>query len=170
MAFSRTHGIAAVLLGGVALLVALGKGALADPGGADFSGTYVASLPERAEIMHLHRDGTAGMTLSDQVTSGAGGFTFSDSLGSWRAAGAHRVSLRMLNLNFDLTGASPAFSGIAVVDYDLVFAPGKATFTASCAGKIFATGDDPLSPDSVPVAEFDCAYLDGYHYTRSTAP
>lgn len=170
MAISRTHGMAAALLGGVALIAALGRGAFADPGGADFSGTYVASLPERAEIMHLHRDGTAGMTLSDQVTSGAGGFTFSDSLGSWRATGANRVSIRMLNLNFDLTGSAPAFSGIAVVDYTLHFAPGKDTFTASCQGKIFATGDDPLDPSSVPVTEFDCAYLNGYHYSRASAP
>jgi hypothetical protein len=44
----------------------------------DFAGNYFASLPERAEILQLHQDGTAGMTLSDEVTAGAGGFTFSD--------------------------------------------------------------------------------------------
>jgi hypothetical protein len=44
--------------------------AAADPPGKskDFAGTYFASLPERAEILQLHEDGTAGMTLSDQVT------------------------------------------------------------------------------------------------------
>src|ERR1044071_3393750 len=45
--------------------------------GTDFSGTYTATLPERAEILNLHRDGTAEITLSDQVTAGAGGFIFS---------------------------------------------------------------------------------------------
>jgi hypothetical protein len=127
-------------------------------------------LPERAEIMNIHRDGTADMTLSDQVTSGAGGFTFSDSRGSWRVVGPRRLSLRMLNLNFDLTGAAPAYSGMAVVDYDIQFAPNKESFTASCQGKIFATGDDPLDPAAVPVTTFDCAYLDGYHYHRAHAP
>jgi hypothetical protein len=41
--------------------------AKADPPGKmdDFAGTYFASLPERAEILQLHEDGTAGMTLSD---------------------------------------------------------------------------------------------------------
>ncbi|WP_437996014.1 hypothetical protein WMF26_33145 [Sorangium sp. So ce185] len=76
----------------------------------------------------------------------------------------------MLNLNFDLTGAAPAFSGIAVVDYVLVFAPDKQTFTASCQGKIFATGVDPLDPGATPVTQFDCAYLNGYLYHRSPAP
>lgn len=168
MRISRRHLVVAVVAGAVGVWGAGVGGAFAD--GADFAGAYVASLPERAEIMHLHRDGTAGMTLSDQVTSGAGGFTFSDSLGSWRRVGANTISARMLNLNFDLTGAAPAFSGIAVVDYVLVFAPNKQTFTASCQGKIFATGDDPLDPDSTPVTEFDCAYLDGHLYRRSVAP
>jgi hypothetical protein len=64
-------------------LLALGASlAAADGGGGDFTGTYLASLPQRAEILQLHQDGTAEITLSDQVTSGAGGFTFSDSLGS----------------------------------------------------------------------------------------
>ena len=50
----------------------------------DFAGNYFASLPDRAETLQLHQDGTAGQTLSDEVTSGAGGFTFSDSYGSWK--------------------------------------------------------------------------------------
>src|SRR4051812_33508008 len=65
-------------------LLALGTSlAMADPPGKkeDFAGNYFASLPERAEILQLHQDGTAGMTLSDEVTAGAGGFTFSDSYG-----------------------------------------------------------------------------------------
>ncbi|WP_437596275.1 hypothetical protein WMF28_27225 [Sorangium sp. So ce590] len=168
MPISRIHLAATALVAAIGGLVANAGGAFAE--GTDFSGTYVASLPDRAEIMHLHRDGTAGMTLSDQVTFGAGGFTFSDSLGSWRRAGDHTVSLRTLNLNFDLTGAAPAFSGIAVVDYVLVFAPDKDMFTASCQGKIFATGVDPLDPGATPITEFDCAYLDGYTYHRSPAP
>src|SRR5262249_41738677 len=151
MTKSRAHWKIAALLAGAGLLLAGARAAIADADGADFTGTYEATLPERAEIMNIHRDGTATMTLSDQVTPGAGGFTFSDSRGSWRVVGPRRLSLRMLNLNFDLTGASPAYSGMAVVDYDIHFAPDKETFTASCQGKIFATGDDPLDPAAVPV-------------------
>lgn len=134
-----------------------------DPGG-DLAGTYVATLPERAEILQLHRDGTAGMTLSDQVTSGAGGFTFSDSLGSWKRSGPRRVVARFVNLNFDVTGPAATYSGAAVVDYVLDFAPNHRTFAASCQGRIFPTGEDPFDPSSTPVAEFDCAYLDGFLY------
>ncbi len=144
----------------------------AAPGGDGhgFAGTYIATLPERAEILQLQADGTAGMTLSDQVTSGAGGFTFSDSYGSWKRTGPRRLALRMVNLNFDVTAPAATYSGAAVVDYVLQFAPGLRTFAASCQGKIFATGDDPFDPGSVPVATFDCAYLDGFLYQRVVLP
>lgn len=131
-----------------------------------FAGTYIATLPERAEILQLHSDGTAMITLSDQVTAGAGGFTFSDSFGSWRVVGPRTLSARFVNLNFDLTGSVPAYSGAAVVDYRLEFAPGFGTFEASCLGKIYATGQDPFAPGATPVVEFDCAYLDGFQYKR----
>lgn len=151
----------------IAALFTLGLGTAAADG---FGGTYIATLPERAEIMQLHQDGTAGMTLSDQVTAGAGGFTFSDSFGSWKVAGPNTLTARMVNLNFDLTGAVPAYSGAAVVDYVIQFAPGHQTFTASCSGKIYPTGTDPLAPGSTPYIEFDCAYLNGYHYQRVPLP
>ena len=35
---------------------------------------------------------------------------------------------------------------------------------------VVGTGDDPLDPASIPVAEFDCAYLDGYLYQRVPLP
>lgn len=140
------------------------------PGDAGLAGTYIATLPERAEIMQLHADGTAGMTLSDQVTAGAGGFTFSDSLGSWKKVGPRTLAARFVNLNFDLTGSVPAYSGAAVVDYELHFSQGWQTFTASCLGRIFPTGQDPFDPGSTPVVEFDCAYLNGFHYRRVPLP
>lgn len=170
MSISRFQTLSLFTVGGLALLTMGGGARDAEASGADFSGTYVCSLPERAEIMTIQRDGTATMTLSDQVTFGAGGFTFSDSLGAWRVTGPNEVSIRMTNLNFDLTGAAPAFSGIAVVDYSLHFSQGKDTFTASCDGAIFAPGDDPLSPASTPVATFDCAYLAPFQYRRVTVP
>ena len=140
--------------------------AAAEPhGGSGFAGTYIATLPERAEILQLHRDGTAEITLSDQVTAGAGGFTFSDSFGSWKSTGARTLTARFVNLNFDVTGI-PAYTGAAVVDYTLRFAPRFQTFTASCHGKIYPTGQDPFAPGSTPYVEFDCAYLDGYLYKR----
>lgn len=135
------------------------------PGHGDFAGTYSASLPTRAEILQLHRDGTAMITLSDQVTSGAGGFTFSDSFGSWKITGPRKLSARFLNLNFDVSGP-PAYSGMAVVDYTLQFAPNFRTFTASCNGKIYPTGQDPFAPGSTPVTTFDCSYLNGFLYKR----
>jgi hypothetical protein len=151
-------------------LVLFGTGLNAQPphpGGApgDLAGTYIATLPERAEILQLHRDGTAEMTLSDQVTFGAEGFTFSDSLGSWKRSGPRRVVARMVNLNFDVTGP-PTYTGAAVVDYVLEFGPHFRTFAASCQGKIFATGQDPFDPNSTPFATFDCAYLNGFLYQR----
>jgi len=145
------------------VLLALGAGSAAAQG---FAGTYIASLPERAEILQLHSDGTAMITLSDQVTAGAGGYTFSDSFGSWKVSGPRTLSARFVNLNFDLTGSVPTYSGAAVVDYTLHFGHNFATFTASCAGKIYPTGQDPFAPGAVPVVEFDCAYLDGYQYRR----
>ena len=138
--------------------------------GADFAGTYTATLPERAEILNLHRDGTAEITLSDQVTSGAGGFTFSDSFGSWKKAGPRRLVARFLNLNFDITGPAATYSGVAVVDYVYQFAPNLRTFAASCQGKIFPPGQDPFDPSSTPVTTFDCAYLDGFLYQRMPLP
>ena len=133
-------------------LLALGTSlAAADPPGKkeDFAGNYFASLPERAEILQLHQDGTAGMTLSDEVTSGAGGFTFSDSYGSWKITGPRKVSARFLNLNFDVTGP-PAYTGVAVVDYTLLFAADFRTFSASCQGKIYPTGQDRSPPARLP--------------------
>ncbi len=133
--------------------------------GSGFTGTYIATLPERAEILQLHRGGTAAITLSDQVTAGAGGFTFSDSFGSWKVTGPRTLSARFVNLNFDVTGI-PAYTGAAVVDYTLQFAPAFQTFTASCRGRIYPTGQDPFAPGSTPYVEFDCAYLNGYLYKR----
>jgi hypothetical protein len=69
-----------------------------------FAGTYMATLPQRAEILQLHQDGTASITLSDEVTAGAGGFTFSDSFGSWKVSGPRTLTARFVNLNFDVTG------------------------------------------------------------------
>jgi hypothetical protein len=151
----------------LSILLTLGTSlALAESSGnGDFVGTYSASLPTRAEILQLHRDGTAMITLSDQVTSGAGGFTFSDSFGSWKITGPRKLSARFLNLNFDVTGPA-AFTGIAVVDYTFQFAPNFRTFSASCDGKIYPTGQDPFAPGSTPVTTFDCSYLNGYLYKR----
>ena len=152
----------------VLVLLTLGTSpaSAAPPGKAkDFAGNYFASLPERAETLQLHEDGTAGQTLSDQVTAGAGGFTFSDSYGSWKITGPRQVFVRFLNLNFDITGP-PAYIGVAVVDYTLQFAQDFRTFSASCQGKIYPTGQDPFAPGATPVVEFDCAYLNGYLYQR----
>jgi hypothetical protein len=131
-----------------------------------YAGTYTATLPERAEILNLHADGTAEITLSDQVTSGAGGFTFSDSFGSWKRTSPRHLIARFLNLNFDVTGPAASYSGVAVVDYVYEFAPNLKTFAASCQGKIFPPGSDPFDPASIPVTTFDCAYLDGFLYQR----
>jgi hypothetical protein len=151
-------------------LVALEAGpAAADDGHDAFTGTYLASLPQRAEILQLHQDGTALITLSDEVTSGAGGFTFSDSLGSWRVAGPRRLTARFLNLNFDVTGP-PAFSGTAVVDYTYQFGADFRTIATSCRGKIFPPGVDPFNPGSTPVTTFDCSYLNGFLYKRMPLP
>jgi len=158
--------IAAALL----LLSATSLAALPPGLGRDFSGTYTATLPARAEILLLHRDGTAVITLSDEVTSGAGGFTFSDSLGSWKIAGPRTLTARFLNLNFDVTGASPTYAGVAVVDYVYQFAPNLQSFTASCAGKIFAPGQDPFAAGAVPTTTFDCAYLNGFSYKKMPLP
>ena len=148
-------------------LISSAHAAAAEPPsqGNDYAGTYIATLPERAEILQLHRDGTAEITLSDQVTAGAGGFTFSDSFGSWKITGPRTLSARFVNLNFDVTGP-PAYTGAAVVDYTLQFAPTFQTFSASCRGKIYPTGQDPFDPGSTPYVEFDCAYLNGYLYKR----
>jgi len=131
-----------------------------------YAGTYTATLPERAEILNLHADGTAEITLSDQVTSGAGGFTFSDSFGSWKRTAPRRLVARFLNLNFDVTTPIATYSGVAVVDYVYLFAPNLKTFAASCQGKIFPPGANPFDPASIPVTTFDCAYLDGFLYRR----
>jgi hypothetical protein len=131
----------------------------------DFSGTYMATLPQRAEILQLHRDGTASITLSDEVTAGAGGFTFSDSFGSWKVSGPRTLTARFVNLNFDVTG-TPSYTGAAVVDYTFQFAPTFQAFAASCQGKIYPTGQDPFAPGSTPVTTFDCSYLNGYLYKR----
>lgn len=164
------------MMKGIALLLMLGPITFAatltaqgPPARGDLAGTYIATLPERAEILQLHRDGTATMTLSDQVTFGAGGFTFSDSLGSWKRSGPHTVVARFVNLNFDITGP-PTYTGAAVVDYVLDFGPHFRTFAARCQGKIFPTGQDPFDPASIPFTTFDCAYLDGFLYQRVPLP
>ena len=146
--------------------------AAAEPAGhgTDLSGTYMATLPTRAEILQLHRDGTAEITLSDEVTSGAGGFTFSDSFGSWKIAGPRTLTARFLNLNFDVTGPAATYSGAAVVDYTYQLGPNFQTMAASCQGRIYATGQDPFAPGAVPITTFDCSYLNGYLYKRMPLP
>ncbi len=128
----------------------------------DFAGTYLASLPTRAEILQLHADGTAEIILSDQVTAGAGGFTFSNSLGSWKVAGPRQLTARYLDLDF----AGTSFSGTAVVDYVYHFGADFLTIDTSCQGKIFAPGVEPFNPSSVPYVTFDCSYLTGHPYQR----
>jgi probable addiction module antidote protein len=90
----------------------------------------------RAEILQLRQDGTAELTLSDQVTAGAGGFTFSDSLGSWKVSGPRRLTARFLNLNFDVTGPAATFSGTAVVDYVYQFGRRDPALVAAALGDI----------------------------------
>lgn len=153
----------ACLLPLLALLAATPGQASDHDGGV--SGTYTATLPNRAEILQLHRDGTAEITLSDEVTSGAGGFTFSNSYGSWKVTGPHTLAARFLNLNFDVTGPA-TYSGIAVVDYVYRFAPDGKTMSASCNGRIYPPGQDPFAAGAVPVVTFDCAYLQGFLYKR----
>jgi len=140
--------------------------AAADSAAGDFAGTYLASLPTRAEILQLHADGTASITLSDEVTAGAGGFTFSDSFGSWKVAGPRRLTARFLNLNFDVTQPAATFSGTAVVDYVYQFSANLRTIATSCRGRIFPPGQDPFDPRSTPAVEFDCSYLNGHPYQR----
>lgn len=148
-------------------LLALGASLAAADGGRDeFTGTYLASLPDRAEILQLHQDGTAEITLSDQVTSGAGGFTFSDSFGSWKITGPRKLTARFLNLNFDVTAPAATFSGTAVVNYEYQFSANFRTIAVTCRGKIFPPGQDPFNPSSTPVTTFDCSYLNGFLYKR----
>jgi hypothetical protein len=135
-------------------------------GAGAFAGTYLASLPTRAEILQIHADGTASITLSDEVTSGAGGFTFSDSFGSWKVAGPRRLTARYLNLNFDVTQPAATFSGTAVVDYTYQFSADFKSIATTCQGRIFAPGVDPFDPHSTPSVEFDCSYLAGHPYRR----
>ena len=156
-------------LGLLALAASLAAEDRGNGGSGNYAGTYFASLPDRAEILQLHADGTALITLSDEVTSGAGGFTFSDSLGSWKVAGPRKLTARFLNLNFDVSGP-PAFSGTAVVDYVYQFSSGFRTMAASCQGKIFPAGVDPFNPASVPAVTFDCSYLNGFLYQRMPLP
>ncbi|PYQ55407.1 MAG: hypothetical protein DMF53_28195 [Acidobacteria bacterium] len=154
----------------IGLFSILGWLALAGLAAADdFSGTYMATLPQRAEILQLHRDGTASITLSDEVTAGAGGFTFSDSFGSWKVTGPRTLTARFVNLNFDVTG-TPSYTGAAVVDYTFQFAPTFQTFSASCQGKIYPAGQDPFAPGAIPYVVFDCSYLNGYLYKRVPLP
>jgi len=150
----------------IGALLTLAPGRAVAEHGNDFTGTYTATLPERAEILQIHRDGTAEITLSDEVTAGAGGFTFSNSYGSWKVTGPRTLSARFLNLNFDVTGPAATYSGVAVVDYVYQFAPNLRTMSASCSGKIYPPGQDPFAAGAVPVVTFDCAYLQGFLYKR----
>lgn len=147
------------------LLVLGASLAAADGGDGNFTGTYLASLPNRAEILQIQQGGTAAITLSDEVTSGAGGFTFSDSFGSWKVAGPRKLTARFLNLNFDVTGP-PSFTGTAVVDYVYQFSANFRTIAVTCQGKIFPPGVDPFNPSSTPAVTFDCSYLNGFLYQR----
>ena len=147
--------------------------AAADPpgGSALFTGTYFTSpTPPAAEILQIHGDGTAILTTSDQVTVGAGGLTFSDSIGSWRAIGGRRLSARFLNLNFAGTIPSATYAGAAVVDYVYQFSSNFSTIDVTCNGKIFAPGVDPLNPASTPFITFDCSNLTGHPYHRVQVP
>jgi len=134
-----------------------------------FTGTYFTSpTPPAAEILQIHGDGTAILTTSDQVTVGAGGLTFSDSIGSWRAIGPRQLSARFLNLNFAGTIPSATFAGTAVVDYVYQFSASFSTITVTCQGRIFAPGVNPLDPSSTPFITFDCSNLNGHPYQRVT--
>jgi hypothetical protein len=147
--------------------------AAADPlgGSGGFTGTYFTSpTPPAAEILQIHGDGTAILTTSDQVTVGAGGLTFSDSIGSWRALGPRRLSARFLNLNFAGTIPSATYAGAAVVDYIYQFSANFSTINVTCEGKIFAPGVDPLDPSSTPFITFDCSNLSGHPYRRVQVP
>lgn len=147
--------------------------AAADPGvnHDNFTGTYFTSpTPPAAEILQIHSDGTAILTTSDQVTVGAGGLTFSDSIGSWKAIGGRKLSARFLNLNFGGTVPSATFAGTAVVDYVYQFSANFNTINVTCEGKIFEPGVDPLNPGSTPFITFDCSNLTGHPYRRVQIP
>jgi hypothetical protein len=147
--------------------------AAADPPGNhdDFTGTYFTSpTPPAAEILQIHGDGTAILTTSDQVTVGAGGLTFSDSIGSWRAIGPRKLSARFLNLNFAGVVPSATYAGAAVVDYVYQFSANFSTINVTCQGRIYAPGVNPLDPVSTPFITFDCSNLSGHPYRRVAVP
>jgi hypothetical protein len=154
--------------------VCLGADHAAAASRSAFIGTYMANLLnlKRAEIVSLHGDGTAGMSLSDQVTGGAGQLTFSDSYGAWEPIAPHRVKVRMVNMNFfqpldsQNPDQAPVYSGPAVVDYVFQFAPNFNTFTLTCSGKVYSLGVDPFDPNAVPDITFDCTYFNGNVYKR----
>jgi len=158
------------ILGLLALGVSLAPADAPAGSTVDFTGTYYATPTPQAEILQIHNDGTAILTTSDQVTVGAGGLTFSDSIGSWRAIGARKLSARFLNLNFAGTVPTATFAGTAVVDYVYQFAANFNTISVTCQGKIFAPGVDPLDPNSTPFITFDCSNLAGHPYRRVKVP
>jgi len=69
-----------------------------------------------------------------------------------------------------VTGPAATYSGAAVVDYTFQLGPDFQSFAASCQGRIYATGQDPFAPGAVPIATFDCSYLNGYLYKRMPLP
>jgi len=156
------------------VLLALGAHAVAadSPGDhTNFTGTFFTSpTPPAAEILQIHGDGTAILTTSDQVTVGAGGLTFSDSIGSWRAIGPRTLSARFLNLNFAGVVPSATFAGTAVVDYVYQFSARFDVINVTCQGRIYAPGVNPLDPSSTPFITFDCSNLSGHPYRRVQVP
>jgi hypothetical protein len=145
----------------VAVVLSLAVGiALAEHPG-DFSkqiaGTYLLTSESNALILQLKRDGNMTLIISDQfLNQGILDQSFSDTLGTWKRAGSHKVVVNTVNIAFD----ADTFVGVAAVRYELSFDRHFQEAVLSCNGAIYAPGVDPFSgADPLTDSEFDCGEL-----------
>jgi hypothetical protein len=143
----------------VAVMVVLSVGiyAAADSNGGagggfgnKLAGSYLGSIDGALPVLlTVGADGTVATTDGTDFGLGIKGFGFeSPAHGSWAQTGRRDVSVVLLWVNYDETGA---LTSIGRTDLVAEVAHDYSGFTATGTPKLYAPGTDPLDPDTEPM-------------------
>jgi hypothetical protein len=115
----------------------------------ELTGSAGTPFPVQA-LATLAADGGAVATDTDDFGFGTGGFYHSPKQGAWKRIGKHSISITVLEFAYDTLGnLTMVFKLNFVADFDdrrFDSGGGAVAFDA------FLPGQDPLDPDTIPVA------------------
>lgn len=119
------------------------------------AGTYlIREAPDQAEVFFrlitLTADGNwFGIDAHEQS------FGFTNQQGVWKRTGPHDIMATVIDFNIS-PGELP--TGVARIDYVMMFSKDYRMVTGSFFGQVFALDQDPLDPSTIPIETFESTF------------